>query len=243
MKIDSKILSIPPYVSVTWDQIALIQTEMDDAFMILVLHLRDGKEIKIPHLDFSLLEQVFECHRKYLEQKNESRKLENSSKNPASLIQQLIGLPPEQLGGIPIRFGITGIPGIEDMAMQHNSQMAHTPDLPADVIEKIASTAKMVTGGDLSLFPKPEAHCNCMYCQVARAIHGIQEKEEPQEELVTEEDLMFRDWEVEEIGKDLYKVTNPLDVHESYNVYLGTPVGCTCGVAHCEHIRSVLYSS
>lgn len=243
MKIDSKIISIPPYISVTWDQISLIKTEQDP-LMTLVLHLKDGKEIKIPGLDFSIIELAFEGHRKYMEQRSENRKTEGSSKTPTNFMQQLIGLSPEQLGGMPMRFGISGLPGMEgiEMAMQHNQQLSDTPNLPDEVIEKIASTAKLVTGGDISIFSKPEAHCNCMYCQVARAIHGIERKEDSNEESVSEEDLTFRDWEVSEIGKDLYKVTNPLDSYESYNVYLGTPVGCTCGTTDCEHIRAALLS-
>ena len=33
---------------------------------------------------------------------------------------------------------------------------------------------------------------------------------------------------------------DPLDPNEHYNVFLGTPLGCTCGEKDCEHIRAVL---
>lgn len=243
MKIDAKIISIPPYISTTWDQVLLIQTEHDpfSRSLLLLFHLKDGKEIRIPGLELTTIELVFEGHRKYIEQKNESRKAETLPKSPAHFIQQMIGLSPEQLSSMPIRFGVAGLPGMEgiDMAMQHNSQLADTPDLPEDMLEKIATAAKLVTAGDTSMFPKPEAHCNCMHCQVSRAIHGI-EKASIREETVADEDLTFRDWEMVQIGEALYKVTNPLDADESYNVFLGNPIGCTCGETHCEHVRFVL---
>ena len=40
----------------------------------------------------------------------------------------------------------------------------------------------------------------------------------------------------------LIVVTNPLDANEHYNVFLGDPIGCTCGQKNCEHIRAVLNS-
>jgi PhoH-like ATPase len=47
-------------------------------------------------------------------------------------------------------------------------------------------------------------------------------------------------WGIEQTAEQLYKVTNPLDANEQYNVFLGTPLGCTCGLKNCEHIRAVL---
>jgi len=67
-------------------------------------------------------------------------------------------------------------------------------------------------------------------------------KQESLEEEVSAEDLKFRDWDIVQSGDDVYIVTNPLNAEEQYNVYLGNPVGCTCGQPNCEHIRSVLNS-
>ncbi len=96
----------------------------------------------------------------------------------------------------------------------------------------------MITNGVSEAFPKPEPHCNCPHCQIARAMHGIEKQE--LEEPVSDEDLKFRDWEIKQTGEKLYSVTNPIDPSEQYTVFLGEPVGCTCGHSHCEHIKSVL---
>ena len=126
--------------------------------------------------------------------------------------------------------------------MQHNSAQGDAPDLPAELIQKIAGIAQIMAGGDLKNFPKPEPHCNCMHCQVARAIHNGEKEDEADEETVSDEDLQFRTWDISQSGEKLFTVTNPLDSDEHYNVFLGSPVGCTCGESHCEHIRAVLSS-
>ena len=40
----------------------------------------------------------------------------------------------------------------------------------------------------------------------------------------------------------LFTVINKLDQQEKYNVFLGEPVGCTCGKQGCEHMLAVLKS-
>ena len=57
---------------------------------------------------------------------------------------------------------------------------------------------------------------------------------------MNEEDLKFRNWEIEQTADKLYIVTNPFDKNEHYSVFLGDPLGCTCGEKNCEHIRAVL---
>jgi hypothetical protein len=149
------------------------------------------------------------------------------------------------LANVPIRFGIAGIEGMPGMeVLQHNLNQANTADIPPEVLEKISGMIKMMTNGDIAAFPKPEPHCNCPHCQVARSIHGISKNEEPHalDQAVSDEELKFRDWDISKRGDQLYIVTNPLDPKEYYSVYLGSPIGCTCGQPHCEHIKAVLYS-
>jgi hypothetical protein len=64
--------------------------------------------------------------------------------------------------------------------------------------------------------------------------------QEPEE--VLPEDLKFKDWEIVQKGDQIYEVISPLDKNEHYQVFLGTPLGCTCGAKNCEHIRAVLNS-
>jgi hypothetical protein len=128
--------------------------------------------------------------------------------------------------------------------MQHDPLQKESPNLPTEIVEKISNVAKAV-GADLNSFllPADEPHCNCPYCQIVRAIHGKIKIEEPaKEEIVLDAELQFREWDIKQVEKQLYDVTNPLDQSEHYQVFLGTPIGCTCGKPNCEHVRAVLNS-
>ena len=83
-----------------------------------------------------------------------------------------------------------------------------------------------------------------MHCQIMRIMREDQEEatDNSHEEEVTAEDLRFREWDIEHSGDHLFVVSNPLNQQEQYNVFLGKPVGCTCGQPNCEHIRAVLNS-
>lgn len=248
-KINEKLICIPPYISARWDQITFLQSEEDPTTktFTLAIHLHDGKIVQVPDLDSALIDIAFAAHTKYLDTQQPSAQhaKEEEPKTIGGLLQQLTGLSPDQLSGMPIRFGISGMEGMPGMdALQHNQDLSDTPPMPAEVLEKISNMIKMMMNGDLNSFPKPEPHCNCTHCQVARTIHGMdtEQKNEETEELISQEDLTFRDWEINKTGENLYVLTNPLDSSEQYSVYLGTPVGCTCGQSHCEHIKAVLYS-
>lgn len=252
VKIDEKLICIPPYISTTWEQVAFLQSEEipETHFFTLVIHLLEGKEVRIPNLDASLIDIAFAAHIKFLEKRSSSvspsrQKTGEEPKTIGSLMQLLTGLSPDQLTNMPIRFGISGIEGLPGMEVfQHNQNQATTPDMAPEVLEKIAGMIKIMTNAETASFPKPEPHCNCPHCQVARSIHGLAKTEEraSADQQVTEEDLKFRDWEIAKTGDQLYIVTNPLDPKEHYSVFLGTPIGCTCGQSHCEHIKAVLYS-
>lgn len=236
IKITEKVLCIPPYISTTWDKIAFLQSEenTETKLLTLILHLHDNHQIKIPNLDSSIVDIAFSAHLKYLEN------YLNPSKDQASRLTSLLnGVNPEQIIGLPIRFG----EGLES-ALQHNPAQANMPDMPQEILNKITAITKILSNGDPTPFPKPEPHCNCFHCQVARVLHGINkdDTENSSEEPITEEDLKFKTWDILQCGDKLYTVTNPLDTKEQYSVYLGSPLGCTCGLANCEHIRAVLTS-
>ena len=126
-------------------------------------------------------------------------------------------------------------------AMQHNPAQADSPPMPKELLEKITGIAKVLGLEDPSQLPKPEPHCNCPFCQIARSFHGG-EAEVKMEEEVSAIDLQFRTWDIKQTAEKLYTLTNPLDEKEYYNVFLGDPLGCTCGQKNCEHIRAVLNS-
>lgn len=143
------------------------------------------------------------------------------------------------------RFGFAGIDGL-GTAIQHNPSQMNAPDIPQEVLDKIAGIAKVIAPTDPDAIPKAEPHCNCMHCQIARAIHNemkaieVQQPEAVLDEEIKPEELNFCQWEIKATDENLYTVTNRLDTQEKYSVYLGHPVGCTCGKDNCEHIIAVL---
>lgn len=229
MKVTPKILSIPPYISTTWANIqALYMRERD-----LVICLRESATITIPELPAQVLQVIFNAHAAFLENSA-------TSQGPQSSPSGFEGLQ-------TMHFNLDNMESFSS-ALQHNPAQANMPSLPQEILSKIASIAKVIAGDELQNMPKPEPHCNCPHCQLARAIRGPDaEKEQEsaplnQEEVVNDQDLAFQQWDISKTGDQLYTVVNRLDMQEKYNVYLGNPVGCTCGHAGCEHILAVLKS-
>ena len=127
-------------------------------------------------------------------------------------------------------------------AMQHDPSQSHSPDLPQEVLAKMSQIANVVIPDQVGTLPKAEPHCNCFYCQITRAIAKAKGFEEPETEEIPDEELEFNQWNIEQTGEDLFKVTSRIDETEQYSVFLGKPVGCTCGHEGCEHIIAVLKS-
>lgn len=216
MKITDKILSLPPYISTAWKNIVSIHVETRPYGHVLLIELGTGTRVEVPNLDPKLMEKIFQMHAMVLE------------KEGSSIATQTFAFPLP----LPIE-GLTS-------ALQHNPEQADTPPLPPEILEKIQSL-KGVLPQDIAQNQKAEPHCNCPYCQITRA---LTETETPAhiEEEVTAADLTFRSWDIKQEAEKLYCVTNPLDLKEHYNVFLGEPVGCTCGSKNCEHIHAVLRS-
>jgi hypothetical protein len=237
MKINQKILSIPPYISTSWKNVISLHMEETDKGSLLVIGLVNGSTIEIPNLDRPILEATFASHEKHLEQE---ASLPSEGKE---FLGPIPNMDPSALLSVPISLGIEGNMG---NLLQHNSEAAESPDLPSEVIEKITAMSKAIGFDNLDNFPKPEPHCNCMHCQIMRALRKEEEatvKESAElDEEVSDDDLRFREWDIIQSGDALYVVSNPLNVQERYNVFLGNPVGCTCGESNCQHIRAVLNS-
>ena len=239
MKINPKILSIPPYISTSWKNIASLHVENHPACLVLIVTLLSGVRIEVPHLEQAMIEGIFTAHARYLEHEEKS-----FPKPPSLLPLNFPSIQEQTLAlGLPLKNSITGMDHLGNL-LQHNPEQADTPDLPSEVLQKIAQLSKTMGIEDPNAVPKPEPHCNCVHCQIARALqigclHNEPAKEEI-EEIVSDEELKFRTWDILQTGDKFYKVSNPTDNEEQYNVFLGDPVGCTCGKDHCEHIRAVL---
>lgn len=240
-KINQKILSIPPYISTSWKNINTLHMKEIEGNPVLAIALHNGTSIDIPGLENSLIEEVFEAHSKYVEQETKEPQVESlKTYEPSkeSDVSFSFGLPFQMNGGDtslnPSSF------------LEHNPSQADSPEMPPEVIQKITSITKAL-GMDMEQIniPKAEPHCNCPYCQIARVIQAEGSEETPEESIeeeVSDEDLTFRDWDIKQEGDKLYIVSNPLNTEEHYQVYLGNPIGCTCGKKNCEHVRTVLNS-
>lgn len=225
MKINDHVLSLPPFISTHWSNVKTLFVETIEDKSVLVIILQDSSRVEIPELDKETLILIFETHSKVIE------KEVNKATVEASI-------------GFPLRIDRNGIEAMGS-ALHHNPDQLNNPELPIEVLKKIAAVAKILSmEAPLDSFPKPEPKCNCLHCQIARAIQNgiISQREEYIEEAISEEDLKFKSWDIKQIGENLYSVTNPIDKSETYNVFLGEPIGCTCGEKKCEHIRAVLRS-
>lgn len=177
----------------------------------LMIFLTDETHVKIPSLDQVAIDSIFEAHARYAVSSSPFDSPYSFSL-PFSSDGQI--LPP----------------------MSHNPQQADLAPLPPEVLQKIATIAKALGLEDSNQLPQAEPNCSCLFCQVVRTMQG--EKEE--EPFVDDKELTFRSWDVQQTADKLYIVVNPLDKNEQYNVFLGEPLGCTCGQKNCDHIRAVL---
>ncbi len=231
-KINDKILSIPPYISTSWSRVAALHMKGSTLAITLV----DGDTIQIPNLDAEHITLIFQYHSMYLEQG-----LSCSSHPSNQELSKLTGMM-EQIDEPAIRLAFgSPLEGLGTM-MQHNPNQADAPNLPPDILQKISAIAKIVGPPDEILMPKAETGCNCFYCQIARVLDPVIEAQVEVQDEISEKELQFQQWTITQTGEQLYAVTNRLDEHEKYNVFLGHPVGCTCGKSGCEHILAVLKS-
>lgn len=222
MRINEKVLSLPPYISTSWANISHLQMNQHSELEVI---LHNGSLVKVPGLSKEELEQVFLCHAKSIE-------------DTAPVGDDHFGLNPGMV--------LSGMENFTGM-MQHDPNQSGASDLPSEVLAKIADMGKFLgINTDTFNIPEGEPDCNCPYCQISRAVHGHVKGPDLQENIenteVSNEELTFREWNVDQKNEKLYEVTNPFDANEKYSVYLGDPIGCTCGKNNCDHILAVLKS-
>ena len=257
MNINKKLIHIPPHISTSWFNVSALHVESKAETSVLVVMLADGGKIEIPDLSKETLDHIFSCHEAFLEEETEESEQNIADGDLSHIIQgtfdQLSGLlgPSanffgEQGSGDSAAFPAGGFEALGPM-LQHNPNDSQAPDLPEEMLSQIQKVARVLMEDEQAVVPVAEANCNCMHCQIARAMRsamGIEEdtSETESEEVVSDDELRFREWDINELGEKLYQVTNPLSNEESYKVFLGEPLGCTCGQSNCEHIKAVLRS-
>lgn len=239
--INDKLISIPPYISTSWGNVAALHMRDSD----LVITLKEGPEVAIPLLPPSTITDIFRAHAQYLQFETQLSQMGRELRTNPMVTKSLAALTDPSMANEQI-FRI-GFGSMEEMgqAMQHNVEQKNMPNLPKEILEKIASVIKVIAPQDEDALPKAEPHCNCIHCQIART---LSEDESPQPEAkveeaqVLDEELSFSQYEISPAGENLYFVKDKLSPYERYTVHLGDPVGCTCGKSGCEHIVAVLKS-
>lgn len=225
MNINHKILSIPPYISTSWDNISSLKTERIEETINLEILLQNGSKITIPSLDMSTVEKVFHCHAKHLEGSSLAVRVPSSQILSFSNLQLL-----STLGSF----------------CEHDPNNSNAPALPKAVLEQFTEVAKSLPIANSEDLPKAEPHCNCPYCQITKAIHQSLSYQDPAQELeeeeVSDKDLSFTSWIIEPLPSNIYKVIDPDNLAEYYLVSLNTPLQCSCGQTHCCHMQAVLRS-
>lgn len=239
MKITPQLLSIPPFISTQWTNVSSLRV-VDEK---LVVSLKDGSSCSIPNLPQAVIDQVFACHSEFLETPSlQKEQLENIIEGVRTGFKELFSM----IG----KLGANAMGSI-GKALEHDPKNANLSPIPPEMEEKVRLLLNIIPEEDLLNMPEAQPNCNCMYCQINRILRqalaakkGLSPDllEEHNEEPVEEKELQFTEWVVEPIADKLYKVTNKLDPKEEYRVFLGEPIGCTCGKPHCEHVLAVLRS-
>ncbi len=239
MKITPKIFSVPPYLSTQWENVSSLRVSED----LLLVTLKDGANCVIPNLPKETIDQIFSYHAESIEAATQQKEdvsalLEGMRKGFKDLVTMMSKLGANTIASL-------------GKALEHDPRNANLPPLPPEMVEKVKLLHNIIPQEDVIAMPEAEPNCNCMYCQINRILRGGARVEEaPKPDLITnepseaveEKDLEFSEWVVEPIADKLYRVTNKLDPKEEYRVFLGDPIGCTCGKPHCEHVLAVLRS-
>ena len=241
IKITNTILSIPPHISSRWEFIQSLRVQEGK----LIITLKDGSSCPIPSLtqeEISTIFSAFASNAHSLEE-DEKKKEDLLKKDLSQLVDGIkrgfsdfMNLISKQ-GGSPLGFA---------KALEHDPSNAHLAPLPPEAKKRVEMLLQIVPEDEILSMHEPVPHCNCMYCQVQRLLrealfkkkHLIEDEGEP----VEESELKFTEWDVESLGDNLYIVRSKLNPQEEYRVFLGEPLGCTCGKANCEHIIAVLRS-
>ena len=84
MKITDKLISIPPYISTSWDKISSLHMSESN----LIISLLDQTRITIPQLSPGDLQEIFNAHAHYLELHDTDQKVTHKEDSPARITEE-----------------------------------------------------------------------------------------------------------------------------------------------------------
>lgn len=228
-------------MSVGVHEISYLSVEIIEDKKHLNVILKNGSKISVPDLSEEEIEAAFKAHMGHLE-------TEQNQEKDGQFLQKLFRSTPvegalaTELPSMSFQFSDLGAFPLNG----HDEMMRDSPPLPKEVIEKICIVAKAI-GGDLFQDVEFVSNCNCFFCQIARSVKGsIQEKKGIDIPHIIPSDLekegTHPDWKVEEIGDNLFKVTDRDHPLITFEVSLKDRLSCTCCQERCPHMRAVLES-
>lgn len=236
MKINSNVISIPPYITTSWENVNVINVEIDkDKKKILIISLESGDQIKIPELSDEDIHNVTSSFESFIEKtSNEQNFVDHNSmiSGLTEVFQQFINDGKTSQATMSQSPGI----GVVKVPLGHSALHSNMPIFDPESLRNIIKTIKAI-GEGRNLFEKGEYQecCNCIYCQACKFL-----QEEKTENELKEENLEFASsWNVEEVNSNEYLVSNK-ENNSTFNVKLEPSVACSCGSNKCEHIRIVL---
>ncbi len=249
-----KHFSIPLRFSANWSDVTAISFDNDE----LKICLNSGQEVFFKDLDLKTVDNIFKQHSKYISslenqeasEKQTPQKKSNEAPSPTEQTNQdhtfeVLQKGLKEVVSMTMKLGGSAI-GELGAILEHNPAHAELPPLPQDMAERMKVLSNIIPKEDLEAMNPPIEGCNCLYCQIQRIIRNESSKtfetSPHEEDAVDDKELEFSEWQVTSIGDKLYSVVNKLDTNEEYRVFLGEPMGCTCGRPHCEHIVAVLRS-
>lgn len=263
MKITSKILSLPPYLSTSWyDVDSLFQSEDG----VLVVALTNGTQVRLEHLTPEVINAIFSAHACFLEEEAESEEEEESSQRDEV---EFTVQSPLAFGG---QFDESG--DAMKIFMEHDPSRSLGPLLPDALLQRISSLAKMFLPSDMVPLDASHANCRCPFCQIVRALTGVpqpiieegeenktldakgEKKAESEKSATTKNKTSSKEnshskakaeavnspWSIQQMDDQLYTVTEKAHPDHVYQVSLAAPVTCSCGEPNCVHIIAVLKS-
>ena len=173
MKITSKILSIPPYLSTSWyDVDSLFQS--DDG--VLVVAMANGTQVRLENLSSEVVHTIFDAHERFLEEEAEREEDEDEDEDEEGLIlgkgtrgeiefsvhAPLMSDQFDERGGDAMK-----------IFMEHDPSRSLGPLLPEALLKRITSLAKMFLPQDMIPLDASHENCRCPFCQIVRALSGV----------------------------------------------------------------------
>lgn len=234
--VTEKFLHISPYLSTTWSEVSSLRQEGPNLFIAL----KNFTEVKIPFLKEKQLEAIFTFHEKYLDHFFSAK--QPLIESPPPFAQDLLSsFQPSREKMLQFAIGTPG--DISDM--EHNPHLKDLPELDPEVIKKIVSIVKVLTpeGEEAFLSKESVEGCNCPACQIRHFLEKENQSGITQEEEFLEKPTEVMPWIISSVGENLYKVESKENPEEVAHVFLGNPLGCSCGEHGCPHLIAVLKSS